>query len=157
MDSTYRGHFIATFFSTQQTLQNCLELSKIIGHRLGTADGGETRGLLSLLAVLISEAQSYIKEADIVALKENLFVRPSTVKRLAMRREVNGDVQSGLRELLQSSFDPRSTNDRRILSEVTAYWLAFLQDCLVSGEHHEVGAVIPSITAQRLFTNSKVQ
>lgn len=150
LDWDYRRAFISTFFSTRPTLQNCLELFRIIGHRLGAMDDEETRGLLSLLAVLMCEAQPRIKEADMVTLKESLFARPSVVKQLAVGRNTNDKVQSGLRELLQSSFDPRSTDDRRILSEVSTHWLAFLGDCLLSGEYNKVGALIFNMTTRHL-------
>lgn len=114
----------------------------MIEHRLNIVNEDEARGLLSLLAVLTSEAQSILEDVDMITLKESLFVEPSAVKRLAMAQGLDSSIQSGLRELLQSSFDPRSTADRRILSEVSAHWLALLQTSLDSGTYDKVSAYV---------------
>ncbi|KAF9445509.1 hypothetical protein P691DRAFT_805556 [Macrolepiota fuliginosa MF-IS2] len=137
VDLDYRRSFVAAFLSETPTLQSCLELFRLIEHRLGVVEEEEIRGLLSLLSVLMSEAQPVLEDGDMVALKESLFVRAGTVKRLAMAQDVDARILFGLRELLQSSFDPRSAADRRILSEISAHWLAFVQQQLNFGAYEK--------------------
>ncbi|KAF5363710.1 hypothetical protein D9756_001121 [Leucocoprinus leucothites] len=127
LDSDYRRSFIAVLFSARPKLQSCLALIKQIGHRLETTDTPAIRGLLSLLAVLLSEAQLIFDDKEIVSLKELLFIDSGALKRLAVAQDFDERVYSGLQELLQSSFKPSSSADRRILSEVSAHWLALLQ------------------------------
>lgn len=113
---------------------------------MGVVDEDEVRALLSLIAAFVSETSSVLKDVDMVVLKENLFVRRCTVKNLAMTQDVDDRVRVGLCELLQSSFDPRSTVDRRILSEISAHWLAILQEQLNLGVYDKVKGFLSSST-----------
>jgi nucleolar pre-ribosomal-associated protein 1 len=128
LDPDYRRCFIADLFtSNKEKHRSCAALIGHIEHRFDTTDTLIIRGLLSLLAVLFSEARSVFDNAEMVSSKELLFVRSSAFKRLAMDSDVRERVYTGFHELLQSSFDPSSSTDRRILSEISAHWLALLQ------------------------------
>lgn len=94
--------------------------------------------MLLLLSLLTKEASGVLKDNDLVMLKEDLVARPGIVKQLAMTQQLDGRVRAGLRDLVQSSFEPRSVVDRRCLSEISAYWLALLQEQLISDVYDKV-------------------
>lgn len=141
LDSDYRINFAATFFSGRPSLHSCLELIRLVEHRVRGVDEDETCGLLSLLSVLIREASLVLKENDLLTLKENLVARQSIVKQLAMKQRVDGRIRAGLRDMVQDLFNPRSIADRRCISEISAYWLALLQEQLTSGAYDKVNIV----------------
>jgi nucleolar pre-ribosomal-associated protein 1 len=128
LDPDYRRSFVATFFSTRPNLQSCIWLTRHFEHALNPDDSTNAHGVLSLLATLLSEARSHVTDSDMVELKEILFMHPSGFKQLAMSPEVDDQVYIGLREVIQSSFDPSSSTDSRILSDISTYWAALLQN-----------------------------
>ncbi|XP_006457598.1 hypothetical protein AGABI2DRAFT_123450 [Agaricus bisporus var. bisporus H97] len=139
LDSDYRINFAATFFSGRPSLHSCLELIRLVEHRVRGVDEDETCGLLSLLSVLIRGASLVLKKNDLLTLKENLVARQSIVKQLAMKQHVDGRIRAGLRDMVQDLFNPRSIADRRCISEISAYWLALLQEQLTLGAYDKVG------------------
>ncbi|KAJ3573727.1 hypothetical protein NP233_g2249 [Leucocoprinus birnbaumii] len=126
LDSDYRRCFIAAIFSAKPKLHSCLALIRRIGHRLDANDAPTTHGLLSLVAVLLSEAQSAFDDKEIATFKEQLFLDSSALRHLAITDNVDDRVHAGLQELLQSTFNPTSPADRHILSDISAHWLAIL-------------------------------
>ncbi|KXN88332.1 hypothetical protein AN958_07477 [Leucoagaricus sp. SymC.cos] len=127
LDSDYRRSFIAALFSTKPKLQSSMGLIRHIEHRLDVKDSFVARGLFILLGVFLREARSVYTEAEIVSLKELLFIHPGTCKRIAMASETDNNLIAGLRELLESSFNPTSLTDREVLSEISAHWLTLIQ------------------------------
>jgi nucleolar pre-ribosomal-associated protein 1 len=127
----------------------------LIEHRLSHSEGRDqlSRGLLILLASILERLSLTMLPADVLALKEFVFVRPGIIKTSLMSESlsdvvrdgkydscvcvssslgVDRSLSSGYHHLVKTVLDPENEDDRMLVSDISYHWLEMIKTMLRS-------------------------
>jgi nucleolar pre-ribosomal-associated protein 1 len=127
------------------TVLDIKRVFRLIEHRMRHSEGQDRlgHGLIVLLASIFERSSSTMSSVDIHSLKEFLFVRPGIIKDSLMSKTLSNSIREGCflmfpfvvladrfpgyYQLVKSAIDPRSENDRMLVSDISSHWLETLK------------------------------
>ncbi|CAA7269153.1 unnamed protein product [Cyclocybe aegerita] len=127
-DEKYRAVLSDVCLSRRPSAIDLTRVVHLVIHGVASTiqDNSLVTGHLALLADIVKSASTALSPADFIALKEMVFVKPNILKDV-FTSPTSQEVVKAIDNLLGTVLDPSSSDDRKVVSEISNHWFNLLK------------------------------
>ena len=155
MDKSHQTILSNTVFSRSPSLVELTQVVRLVVHSIAAARPQDEiiRAQLIIIASILQQSKNVLPVNSIDSLKELVFVRPGVLKDIMMTMPSSEILQGNLNLLLSSPFSlsisgvhflseailsPASQNDRKLVSDISYYWVTAVKGGLDDKDEYSV-------------------